>query len=124
MNLDKLKQAEANFFQTYPGGFEHPDMVAIGKKHKMAKMIEQTQETYAKDKFESPDMVAENLIKTISRSGMVSLFEKPKFRDSTRMLPSHQKLILAEGYRELLHGKEEQGFEMILDVLTEMKLAK
>lgn len=28
MNLKKLKQAEKTFFQRYPGGFNHPDIVA------------------------------------------------------------------------------------------------
>ena len=46
MNLDKLEQAEAKFFNMYPGGFEHPDMVAIGKKHKMDKMITTVQDEF------------------------------------------------------------------------------
>jgi hypothetical protein len=124
MNLHKLQQAEAHFFQTYPGGFEHPEMLAIAKKHKMEKMIQQTQEMFARDQFGNEDLVVENLIKTITRSTMVSLFEKPKFRDQARLLAPDQKTILTQGYKELLHGNEEQGFEMILDVLIQVKLAK
>ena len=37
MNVKKLKQAEKAFFKQYPGGFTHPEMVALGKKHKMEK---------------------------------------------------------------------------------------
>jgi len=99
-------------------------MVAIGKKHKMEKMIQQTQEMFAADQFADEDLVVENLIKTITRSTMVSLFEKPKFRDQARLLAPDQKVILTQGYKELLHGNEEQGFEMILDILIQVNLAK
>jgi hypothetical protein len=46
MNLKKLLQAEAAFFMRYPGGFNHPEMEALGKKHKMDKMITLTQEGF------------------------------------------------------------------------------
>ena len=34
MNLERLKRAEEFFLTRYPGGFSHPEMVAIGKKTK------------------------------------------------------------------------------------------
>lgn len=43
MNLEKLKEAESAFLHKYPGGFEHPDMLAMGKKHGMNKRITQAQ---------------------------------------------------------------------------------
>lgn len=124
MNLDKLKQAEEHFFQRYPGGFEHPEMVAIGKKHKMDKMIDLVQEAFAPDQFDDYDAIVETMIKIVTRSSMVSLFEKPKFRDFARTLHHQYKSILANGMREMLHGNQEQGFNMMLDVLISGKMAK
>ncbi len=124
MNLEKLKIAEAQFFEAYPGGFEHPEMVAIGKKHKMDTMINLAQEAFADNQFQDHDAVVETMIKMITRSSMVSLFEKPKFRDFARSLHTQHKSILANGMREMIHGNQEQGFNMMLDVLITGKLAK
>jgi hypothetical protein len=124
MNLNKLKQAEEKFFNMYPGGFEHPDMVAIRKKHKMDKMIDLTQELFAKDQFQDSKEVVQNMSKMVSRSSMVSLFEKPKFRDFINTLNYQHETILASGLKEMLHGSQEQGFNMMLDVLLTGKIAK
>ena len=62
--------------------------------------------------------------KMVSRSSMVSLFEKPKFRDFVNSLHHQHETILAQGLREMLHGNQEQGFNMMLDVLISGKMAK
>lgn len=124
MNLKKLKQAEQAFFDRYPGGFDNPEMVAIGKKHKMDKMVEFAQEGFARRNFKLPDLIAENMIKVVSRSSMVSLFEKPKFRDFVRALPTKRRDQLAAGMENLLHGEEQLGFESMVEVLRSGKLAK
>ena len=124
MNLDKLKQAEEKFFNMYPGGFEHPDMVAIGKKHNMDRTIIQVQEAFAEDQFNDTKTIIQTMSKMVSRSSMVSLFEKPKFRDFVNTLPYQYETILAQGLKEVLHGNQEQGFNMMLDVLLTSKLAK
>ena len=124
MNLNKLKQAEESFFNRYPGGFESPEMMEIGKKHKMDKMIAFAQEGFVKRNFKLPDLIVDNMIKVVSRSSMVSLFEKPKFRDFANSLPPKSKQLLVSGLEEILHGKEQQGFETMLEVLKSGKLAK
>lgn len=124
MNLEKLKRAEEKFFNMYPGGFEHPDMVAIGKKHKMDKMITAVQEEFSEDQFENPRAIVQTMSKMISRSSMVSLFEKPKFRDFVNSLHNQHETIFAHGLKEMLHGNQEQGFNMMLDVLITGKMAK
>lgn len=124
MNLKKLKQAEEAFFNRYPGGFENPEMMEIGKKHKMDKMIAFAQEGFVRRNFKLPDLIVDNMIKVVSRSSMVSLFEKPKFRDYANSLPPKSKQLLASGLEEILHGKEQQGFEALVDVLKNGKLAK
>ena len=124
MNLKKLKQAEEKFFNRYPGGFAHPEMIAIRKKHKLEKMVELTQGGFAKRNFKLPDLIIENMIKVITRSSLISVFEKPKFRDFARSLPSEDRKTLASGLQELLRGNEQTGFETMLEVLKSGRLAR
>ena len=77
----KLKAAEADFLRRFPGGFADPEMQAIGKKHAMGKMVTMAEELFSKKALKDIDASAENMIKMVSRSSMVSMFEKPKFRD-------------------------------------------
>lgn len=124
MNLKKLKQAEEAFLNQYPGGFDNPEMVAIRKKHNVEKMIAFAQDSFSKRNFKLPDLIIDNMIKVISRSSVISVFEKPRFRDFAHSLTPRNKKLLASGLEELLHGKEQQGFEIILDVLKSGNLAK
>ena len=71
MNLAKLKWAEELFLRRYPGGFSHPEMLAIAKKHKMDRMIALSHEMFAKKNFRDPPEIIESMIKLVSRSSMV-----------------------------------------------------
>lgn len=124
MNLEKLKDAEAQFLQLYPLGFEDPEMQIIGKRHKMPQMIEQCQSVFAQPEFNKPHVVVENMVKMISRSSMVSMFEKPKFRDFVKSLSGSDMDRLSEGFFEQLYGNQKQGFEQVLDLLRTQKLAR
>ncbi|MFK7862640.1 MAG: hypothetical protein AB8B95_00290 [Pseudohongiellaceae bacterium] len=124
MNIEKLKIAEKNFLERYPGGFSHPEMVAIGKKHKMEKMIEFTQSSFAKRNFRDTLDILENWVKVVSRSSMVSVFEKPKFKDFIGSLTPKEKNRLVAGLKNQLHGCEQTGFEAILGIMQMYKLGK
>jgi len=125
MNLRKLKQAEEAFLQRYPGAFDNPEIVAMReKKHKSEKMIALAQESFSKANFKLPELIAHNMIKVVSRSSIISVFEKPRFRDFVNALPSEGKKRLSGGLRELLYGEEQAGFESILESLKSGKLAK
>jgi len=125
MNLRKLRQAEAAFLQRYPGAFDNPEIVAMrDKKHKSEKMIALAQESFSKANFKLPELIAHNMIKVVSRSSIISVFEKPRFRDFVNALPSEGKKRLSSGLRELLYGEEQAGFESILESLKSGKLAK
>ena len=124
MNLKRLKQAEAEFLARYPGGFNHPDMITIGKKHNVGKMTEQAKELLSKKSFQKTGPVLDSLIKIVSRSSMVSMFEKPKFRDYVNGLDRDEREALAMGFQLLLHGKQQRGFDIIIDILARGKLAK
>ncbi len=124
MNLEKLKQAESNFLQRYPGGFNHPEMLEISKKHKLEKTSSMAQERFSIEQFSNSQHIIESMIKLVNSSSMVSLFEKPKFRDFANELDKDRKNLIAHGVKELLHGNEESGFDILVDMLKEDKLAK
>ena len=124
MNTQKLKAAERAFFDRYPGGFSNPEMIAIRKHHKLERMVELAQESFGTRNFRYPDLIVENMAKIISRSSLISMFEKPKFRDFTSSLPPLERQDLARGLEELLHGNEQTGFEIMVAILRAWKLAK
>lgn len=124
MNWEKLKLAERNFLDRYPGGFQDPEMQAIAKKHKPEKMAAMAQEFFNEDGFSITETLTEHLIKMVSASSMVSVFEKPKFRDFVRSLNSNDRDALSGALYEMLHGDEEKGFNAFLECLSMGKLAK
>lgn len=124
MNRMKLKDAEARFLAEYPGGFSDPLMHEMVKKHKVEKMNKLTQESLALEQFENPGRIVEAMAKIVSQSSMVSVFEKPRFRDFTKALNSEEKERLSLGMKEFLHGNQGFGFELMCDLLHEYKLAK
>jgi hypothetical protein len=125
MNLNKLKQAEQAFLRRYPGGFENPELIAVRvKKHKPDQMIALAKESFSAANFTHPALIVQNMMKVISRSSINSFFEKPRFRDFARALTPDEMQFLNVGLRELLHGSEQTGFEMVLDLLRHGKLAK
>ena len=124
MNLEKLKIIEEHFFETYPKGFEDEALAPIVKRHNVAKLSAFTQECFGKEHFSNPHQIVENMIKVVSKSSMISLFEKPKFRDALKAMSSERKDMLSIGLEEMLHGSYKKGFSIMLDILTEEKLAK
>jgi hypothetical protein len=125
MNLSRLKQAEAAFLLRYPGGFENPEIIATRvKKHKPDQMIALARESFSKGNFEHPALIVQNTIRVISRSSIISVFEKPRFRDFANALPPQEREFFSSGMKELLHGDEQAGFEIVLDLLKSGKLAK
>ena len=78
----------------------------------------------AKKCFTNQAQVLDDIVKLVSRSSMVSMFEKPKFRDYVNGLNRNDRTELADGFRKLLHGNQQKGFEQVFDILLEGKLAK
>jgi len=124
MNQEKLKIAEANFFQQHPEGFDDPSMQAIAKRHKMDKMIEFAKQHFSPDCYSHVDQTVANMVKAVSRSSMVSMFEKPKFRDFVGRLDANQKAYMVDSLIEFLHGDQQVGFEALVDLLKTEKIAK
>jgi hypothetical protein len=124
MNKKKLKQAERDFLTLYPGGFDDPEMATIGKRHRVDKMTDLAQASFTRQHFETPEWIVESMVKIIGRSSMVSMFEKPKFRDFVKTLPGAERDLLASGLGQFLHGRQKQGFETMLSVMLTGKLAR
>ncbi len=79
MNINKLKQAEKAFLSLYPKGFESEEIKEITKKHSLVKITDFAHESFTPEAMRKVNQTAENMIKLVSRSSIVSLFEKPRF---------------------------------------------
>lgn len=124
MNLKKLREAESLFLLRYPDGFADEGLKPIAKRHNVAKLSEFAAEALARKKFASTAQVLDDIVKIVTRSSMVSMFEKPRFRDHVNGLSRDDRAFLATGFRRLLHGNQAQGFNDVLDVLSDGRLAK
>jgi len=124
MNREKLREAEASFLQLYPLGFSDPAMQAIRKKHNVNKLVEFAQQNLTRANCNRSNFIAETLLKIVSRSSMVSRFEKPRFRDFLGALPSPEKKALAYAVEQRLFGRKQKGFEEILGMLIDHKIAR
>lgn len=124
MNIKKLKEAEERFLMQYPGGFNNPKVLEIAKKHKVEKMNKLAQESFSIEQFENPSRVIDSMNKVVSQSSLVSIFEKPKFRDLVKAMNENEKERLSLGLKEFLHGDQKFGFEMMTALLNEYKVAK
>ncbi|MEZ5357245.1 MAG: hypothetical protein R3F48_00350 [Candidatus Zixiibacteriota bacterium] len=124
MNIKRLRQAEKEFLNRYPGGFEHPEMLELAKKHKKDKLTNLARDYFAKKNFSDPHEIVASMVKLVAQSTMVSLFEKPKFRDMATSLTPREKEIFSRALKDLLYGKEQKGFEALLSELANRKMAK
>ncbi|MBV5321622.1 MAG: hypothetical protein JZU62_08045 [Sulfuricurvum sp.] len=124
MNLQKLKIAEESFFTFYPKGFEDEALLPIIKRHNTAKIGESVRELFAPEKFSRTEEIGESFAKIVSKSSLISLFEKPKVRDMVKQMSMEQQDMFAIGLYELLHADHEKGFGILVEVLSIYKLAK
>lgn len=124
MNTEKLAAAQARFLSNYPGGFAHPDMQLVGKKHKMDDRVAFAKKHLRASCFDEPDQVVAAIGKLVSGSSMVSMFEKPKFKAAIERTKGKELAHLAAAYRELLHGDEATGFVRVAEFLQQHNVAK
>jgi len=108
----------------HPGGFLSEEMQALGKKHRIAKMISFSQDAFKKTAFRRHQVVVEDMVWVVSRASMVSMFEKPKFRDVGHGLSPAEISQLSNGLKNLLHANQQKGFQQMVEILLPAKLAK
>ena len=99
-------------------------MIEFGKKHRMEQLEALAKEAFAKNNFNDPRLIVDEAAKFVGRSTMISMFEKPRFRDYAKAMRTKDKEAVSESLFELLHGKEKAGFELFVDQLKKNKLAK
>ncbi|WP_153769635.1 hypothetical protein [Labrenzia sp. CE80] len=124
MNTDALLKAQGDFLARHPGGFADPELMKSTKKYKMEEHRKFASENFTPDHFGSPREVIEAMTTLVSRSAMVSMFEKPKFKSATANLSEKEIDEWAESLQQLLHGNQKTGFEGLVDALSRYKLAK
>jgi len=124
MNRQKLKKAEQRFLELFPGGFAHPTMKKLGLKHRPEKMTSLAEEAFMQENFQDSAEIVVKMAQLVTRSSMISLFEKPKFKEFALSLSSRDKDILSQGLMNFLYQDEARGFEKMLEVLDLYKLAK
>ncbi|WP_150467975.1 hypothetical protein [Francisella sp. SYW-9] len=124
MRLDRLRKLELDFFEVYPQGFNDPEMQKIAKKHNIDKLSELTQQTFSNSSSISVDAFLEDIVRIVSRSSMVSMFEKPKFKEYIHHLDDIQKQKFSEALINLVTKQQKKGFEDLVAMLSKAKLAK
>ena len=124
MNLEKLKDVEAEFLFHYPKGFEDEKFFPTMKKFNPLKLEEFTKESLKKENFSNPNLIVDTFFKIIQKSALVSLFDKLKFKDMLLTLTSYEKDMLSIELYELLHGNKRDGFDGLVEFLNQYKLAK
>lgn len=125
MNRGRLLQAEADFLSQYPAGFDDPGLEHIKKKHNVDKLASFASEQLAKGRFNRPEHVVDTALKIVSRSSMVSRFEKPKFRDFVGCLNGAERAAFSNALELRLFGRaKKRGFEELVGMLQPHGLAQ
>lgn len=124
MRRDILKAMEVQFLEVHPEGLQGEEFDEIRKKHKTGRLHAYLLDAFEKENFSMIEPIIADMVKIIQRASMVSLFEKPKFRDYVNALSTEKKEVLVFGLYELIHGDQEKGFNEILSILIEGKMAR
>lgn len=124
MNINKLRRLEDDFLLHYSEGFESKELTDVKKKHNLSKISNYLKKVCSKDNLKLGLIAYDDIIKVISRSSMVSIYEKMDFRDLAKELDDVNKHFLLDSIYELIHGDEELGFNMMLSLLEPYRLAK
>ncbi len=124
MNTDKLKLLQLEFLSQYREGFNSEELKEIGKKHNLFKHVDYIHNTCSKDNLNVGIGIIKEVVKVVTNSSMVSVFEKMKFRDLIKEFDDFQKHELLGSIFELIHGDEEEGFNRLVGLLDFYKLAK
>lgn len=124
MNQQVLRRLELQFLSQYPEGFDSPEMKEISKKHNIYKLEQFAHEHLSKEQFVRGYGIIDNITKLVSKSSMVSVFEKMRFRDLVREMDDTEKMMIVDAVYQLLHEDEEGGFVQLCSILEPYKLAK
>ena len=108
MNTRKLKEAEAAFLARFPKGFADPGLEKIRKSHNVDRLADFARINLTQAALSRPHSFSDVLLKIVSRSSMVSRYEKPLFREFLNALDSNERHRLAEAFRKRLFGRNKR----------------
>ena len=123
MNIKKLKEIEKRFLALYPEGFYSEEMKEAGKKHKVAKMEAMAKDVLSEEKLQQVGAI-NGIVKLITSSSLVSVFEKTRFRNLIRESDDFYKQDIVDAVYEMIHENQETGFNRLADLLRTYKMAK
>lgn len=124
MNIKRLRAVEHAFLTRYPEGFANTELLQIAKKHQITKRHEQAQACFKPENFSVPLKVVDDMVTQISRSSLVSMFEKPRLKDWVKVMSDMEKESYALALHDMLHGNQAQGFTTMCSLLEAGKIAK
>jgi len=124
MNTEKLRMAEAAFLSDYPLGFDTPELAERTKHHDMTRRVAFARESFSPEALEDTETAAENFVKLVARSSMVSMYEKPRLRNAVHGMTYDEREELMGLAKELLHGNEAMGFNGMAGMLAMRQAAK
>ena len=105
MNRERLRQAEASFLQIYPRGFADPAIQPLRKKHNVDRLVRFSRDNLTRVHCSRPEALSSALLKVVSRSSLVSRFEKPRFKEFLASLGSDDKVALAFAVEQRLESQ-------------------
>lgn len=124
MNIEKLKDYESEFLEQYPNGFDDGIFFSSMKKFKPETLEIFAKEVFKEENFQNPSLVVDGFSKVVQKSVLVSLFDKLKLKDMITSLNSYEKDMLSIELYELLHGDKKEGFDGLVEYLSQYQLAK
>ena len=124
MNIEKLKDLESEFLNSYPEGFKDDNFFPTIQKFNPQKLEDFAKNALKKENFSNPNLLIEGFFKTVQKSVMVSLFDKLKLKDAIASLNSYEKDMLSIEIYEFLYGNKKDGFEGLVEFLAQYNLAK
>lgn len=125
MNVEKLKQLEADFLGRHPEGFKSSEFVKVRKKHNVEKHTAYMKDVLTEEYLRKHGHNAfKDVAKVVTSSSLVSVFEKIRFRDFAADLSKSERSRFVDGVTELLYGHEKSGFYIVYALLKEHRLAK
>ncbi|MCG6553442.1 MAG: hypothetical protein L7F77_14050, partial [Candidatus Magnetominusculus sp. LBB02] len=87
-------------------------------------MTELAHKVFDKASFENPHEIVRAMVQVVSRSSLISIFEKPKFRDFARALPPFLQDQMSNALFTFLYAEKGAGFEMLVETLRDGNLAR
>lgn len=124
MYKEKLKIAIDMFYSMYPDGFSDIELDKIRKRHKTEKMQLLAKDMFCKDNFARAELICENYAKIVSKSSLISYFEKPKVKQMVASMSHIKKDMFSISLYETLFGDMREGLEGMAEVLADYNLAK